>query len=364
MSGQPTAPPRAREKPERKTVRTFVAEQTGLSALAGALGASSLALLLIGSIVIISTHGWVPHEAIAAGIMSPAQGAALNLSILLGVGGVVLGWATYRRMPTKTSRETAVAGAVFGLQAVLLALLFMLFRAGDVATFARNFFDFQLVAEFWPRFVRGAMNTLILALSGEMLGIVLGLVFAVLAISTRPVVRAPARIYINFFRGTPLLWQLSFIYFGIVLGLRLELSVYQVGIMALGLNAGAYSAEIFRAGVQSIERAQLEAARSMGMTYFQALRHVILPQAIRRVIPPLTNEFVILIKDTALVVVLGLAREQQELLSVGRDIYRTFFNATPFLAAAAGYLIITLPMIRAVTALERRLRSGLTGIGA
>jgi ABC-type amino acid transport system permease subunit len=149
-----------------------------------------------------------------------------------------------------------------------------------------------------------------------------------------------------------------------VLGLRLDLTVYQAAIVVLTLNWGAYSAEIFRAGVQSIERAQLEAARSLGMPYLRALRYVILPQAVRRVIPPLTNEFVILIKDTSLVTFLGITFAQQELLTTGRDIYRQFFNATPFLASAAGYLIITLPMIRAVTWLEKKLRSGLVGIGA
>jgi polar amino acid transport system substrate-binding protein len=100
------------------------------------------------------------------------------------------------------------------------------------------------------------------------------------------------------------------------------------------------------------------------MGYFKALRYVILPQAILRVIPPLTNEFVILIKDTSLVAVLGLTLSQQELLAVGRDIFAQTFNATPFLASAAGYLVITLPMIRVVTWLERRLQSGLTGIPA
>ena len=91
---------------------------------------------------------------------------------------------------------------------------------------------------------------------------------------------------------------------------------------------------------------------------------MILPQAIRRVIPPLTNEFVILIKDTSLVAVLGLTLSQQELLATGRDIFSQTFNATPFLIAAAGYLAVTLPLIRFVTWLEKRMRSGLTGIGA
>jgi ABC-type amino acid transport system permease subunit len=119
---------------------------------------------------------------------------------------------------------------------------------------------------------------------------------------------------------------------------------------------------VYRAGIQSLERGQIEAARTLGLGYFQAMRYVIVPQAIRRVIPPLLNEFVILIKDTSLVSVLGLTLAQKELLGVGRDIYNSTFNATAFLGSAAGYLIITLPMIGIVTLVERRLRSGLTSV--
>ncbi len=351
------------EKPE-SGLRHFLSEQTPLSVAAALLGACSLVVLAAGTVAVITASGWTPAARIAAGLASTSQLVVLVAALALGGGSAALGFSTFKKMATKPSREAAVGGAVLGVQAVLLAALFLRFRAGDVDTFARNFFDFRLLAEFWHRFVQGAVNTVVLALSGEALGIALGLVVAVFALSARPLVRAPARVFINFFRGTPLLRQLTFGFFGIVLGLRLELSVYQAAILILGLNAGAYSAEIFRAGVQSVERAQLEAARSLGMSYLQALWYVVLPQAFRRVIPPLTNEFVILIKDTSLVSVLGITFAQQELMAAGREIYSTFANATPFLGSAAGYLVITLPMIAVVTWLERRLRSGLTGVGA
>ena len=422
----------AERRPDRG-IRRFVQEQSVLSALAATGGALSLLVLVVGTVAAISVRGWTPSETLAEAITSRAQLSVLAAAIAVGTASAVLGGAIYGRMPTKPSREAALAGTVFGLQAAVLAGLFLWFRSGDVPVFARNFFEFALLGEFWERFLRGALNTLILAvtgegigiaiglllsvftlstraivlgglflwfrsgdvdtfarnffefdllgefwtrflramlntvilaLSGESIGIAIGLVLAVFTLSSSPVVRAPARVYINFFRGTPLLWQLSFFSFGIALGLRLNLGPYQIAILVLGLNAGAYSAEIFRAGIQSIERGQFEAARSLGMSYFKALRLVILPQAIRRVIPPLTNEFVILIKDTSLVSVLGLTFSQQELMAVGRDIFSQTFNATAFVASAAGYLVVTLPMIRAVTALERRLRSGLTGIGA
>lgn len=213
-----------------------------------------------------------------------------------------------------------------------------------------------------PSFVKGAQNTLVLSSAGATLGFAGGLVLALFTLSKRRVVRAPARIYINFFRGTPLIWQISFAGIGFVPALRLNLDMYTIAILVLGFNLAAYSAEVYRAGIQSLERGQIEASRTLGLSYFQSMRYVIVPQAIRRVIPPLLNEFVILIKDTSLVSVLGLTVAQKELLGIGRDIYSSSFDATAWLGAAAGYLIITLPMIGIVTIVERRLRSGLTSV--
>ncbi len=213
-----------------------------------------------------------------------------------------------------------------------------------------------------PSFIKGAQNTLVLSGAGAALGFALGLVLALFTMSKRRVVRAPARIYINFFRGTPLIWQIMFAGVGLVPALRLDLDMYTIAILVLGLNLGAYSSEVYRAGIQSLERGQIEASRTLGLSYFQSMRYVIMPQAIRRVIPPLLNEFVILIKDTSLVSVLGLTVAQKELLGIGRDIYSSSFDATAWLGAAAGYLIITLPMIGIVTIVEKRLRSGLTSV--
>jgi len=213
-----------------------------------------------------------------------------------------------------------------------------------------------------PSFSRGAWNTLILSVSGAAIGFGGGLLLSLFMMSKRAVIRAPARIYINFFRGTPLIWQISFAGIGLAPALRLDLSVYLIAILVLGFNLAAYSAEVYRAGIQSIERGQMEASRTLGLTYLQSLWYVIVPQAIRRVIPPLLNEFVILIKDTSLVSVLGLVAADKELLGVARQIYSDTFDATAWLGAAAGFLIITLPMIRIVTIVERRMRSGLTSV--
>lgn len=349
-------------RPPERGLRHFLGEQTALSRLIALAGAAGLVVLALGTLVVISAHGWVPSASLARGITSTSQLGVLIAAIAIGGSTAIAGLATYRRMPTRPSRDAAFGGAALGIQAAAIAAFLLWFRNGDVETFARNFLEFELLADFWERFPRAALNTVILALAGQALGIAIGLVLAILALSSSPVVRAPARLYINFFRGTPLLWQLSFFFFGIALGLQVNVGPYTVAIIVLGLNAGAYSAEVFRAGIQSIERGQYEASRSLGMSHFEALRLVLLPQAIRRVIPPLTNEFVILIKDTSLVAILGLTLTQQELLAAGREIFSETFNATPLLASAAGYLIVTLPMIRFVTWLERRYHSGLTGI--
>jgi His/Glu/Gln/Arg/opine family amino acid ABC transporter permease subunit len=242
----------------------------------------------------------------------------------------------------KTGRRPVVIAAVAGL---CVGLIWGVVRVAEA-----------------PSFVKGMQNTLVLSSAGAALGFGLGLVLALFTMSKRAVVRTPARIYINFFRGTPLIWQISFAGIGLVPALRLGLDMYTIAILVLGLNLAAYSAEVYRAGIQSLERGQIEAARTVGLTYFQSMRFVVVPQAIRRVIPPLLNEFVILIKDTALVSVLGLTVAEKELLGIGRDIYQTTFDATAWLGSAAGYLVITIPMIRIVTIVERRLRSGLTSV--
>lgn len=358
------------------------------------VGGASLALVFLGSIVIqVAAALWggpVTQECLAGGLgrqvvkgthisFQPVEGARglchivsgfnsgaettlIVLSLVLGAAAIAAGFASYRRMPTKRQRNHALSGAFLGVHGITVSVVLLWFRSGELTKFAQNFFNFEVLHGELGAFLTGMRNTVVLAFGGEVGGIVLGLVLAMLTLSSHRVVRAPARAYINFFRGTPLIWQLSVFYFGFALGLRLNLSAFQTALIVFSLNMGAYSAEVFRAGIQSIERGQMEAARSLGMTYMQAMRYAIVPQAIRRVIPPLMNEFVILIKDTSLIVVLGLTIAQRDLFSVGQDGYSSSFNATFFVAVAAGYLVITLPLIRVVNAVERRLHSGLTGV--
>ncbi len=300
---------------------------------------------------------------VVTALMSPAESLVLYLALALGLATLVGGWATYKRMDTRRKRDHAVAGAVLGIQAVIVASFILWFRSGDLLfPFVRNVLNFTYLQGTFTFFLKGAGRTLFMALTGEAGGIAIGLILSIFTLSQRRVVRAPARAYINFFRGTPLIWQLSFFYAVFTLGLGLSVGTVFTAVVVFALNMGAYSAEVFRAGLQSIERGQMEAARSLGMTYFQAMRYAIVPQAIRRVIPPLMNEFVILIKDTSLIFVLGVILGQEELFLVGQEGYSSTFNATYFVGTALGYLAVTLPLIRLVNAAERKLRSGLVSI--
>jgi polar amino acid transport system permease protein len=300
---------------------------------------------------------------IVEALRSSQMTVLLYAAIALGAAAMALGWGTYKRMDTRRRREQTVTGAILGLQAVILALVLLIFRDGRPDLFAKHFLNFEVLGPYFPgTFLDAVKNTMILAFVGELGGIVIGLVLAILVISQRRAARAPARAYINFFRGTPLIWQLATIYFLLLFGFEIKLAAFTVAMIVFALNTGAYAAEVFRAGIQSIERGQLEAARSLGMSWFQAMRYAIVPQAVRRVIPPLMNEFVILIKDTALVIVLGLVASEYELFTWARQGVSDTFNATFFTAAALGYLAVTLPLIRLVNAVEKRLRSGLVSI--
>lgn len=182
--------------------------------------------------------------------------------------------------------------------------------------------------------------------------------------SVRRVVAAVARtvavVYIDVWRGLPLLlvillFYLSFPYLDVpVLS---GLSGFQTGVLALAVVYSAYMAEILRAGIESVERGQIEAARSLGMTHVQSMRRVVLPQAVRRVLPPLMNEFIILSKDTSLVGVIAV----NEVVSVARNTQAVTFNSSALTVAAVYYLVFTLPLIRIVDGYigrERRRRGG------
>ena len=223
-----------------------------------------------------------------------------------------------------------------------------------------EFFNLDVMRQMLPGLVTEAMkNTLVFTLLSFTGGLALGLVLALMRISRRRLLRWPAAIYTDIFRGLPALLVIVFVGFGIPIafpGMRFPFPKYTPGVIALSIVAAAYVAETVRAGIEAVPRGQMEAARSLGMPYRTAMRRVVLPQAFRIIIPPLTNELVLLFKDTSLLAVLGTVAGGQEITKFARDMVNRTANTSALVAGGIAYLIITIPLIRLVGVLEARSR--------
>ena len=216
-----------------------------------------------------------------------------------------------------------------------------------------TYFSVGTIKEILPFLLKGALLTIFFSASSELIGIIIGLITAVIRVTKIKVLSQLAVIYVDLFRGTPLLMQIIFIYYALpYIGINLPAIV--AGIVALSINSGAYVSEIFRAGIESIDKGQTEAARSLGMSYMQSMRYVIVPQTIKRVLPPLTNEFVALIKDSSLLSVIAIA----ELMRTAKEMMTWKLNPSSLTAAAIIYLIITIPLTRLVSQMEKKLKKG------
>jgi polar amino acid transport system permease protein len=228
----------------------------------------------------------------------------------------------------------------------------------DWAKVHHAFFDGDI---FWDQFpdivTRAARNTLVFTVLSFAIGLALAVVLALMRLSPLRPYRWFAATWIELFRGVPALTTIFVIGFAIpiAMGARVP-GTYGAGSLALGIVYSAYMAETIRAGIEAVPRGQTEAARSLGMTSFRTMRSVVLPQAFRIVIPPLTNELIALIKDTSLLFLLGTTTQTIEITKYSRDAMNRTFNATPIVAGALVYLAITVPMTRAVAVLERRNR--------
>jgi His/Glu/Gln/Arg/opine family amino acid ABC transporter permease subunit len=210
------------------------------------------------------------------------------------------------------------------------------------------------ILDAMPLLLLGATVTLRLALASILLGLLGGSLLGIARLSPSGPLRWAARIYIEFFRGTPLIVQLFMIYFGVPalaqsLGSELRLTPWTAAILSLSLNSSAYIAEIIRAGIQSIEMGQQEASESLGLSSVQTMQSVIFPQALRRMIPPLGNEFIVLLKDTSIVSVIGF----QEMFMQGKLIVaRTYQVFEIYLTIALLYLLMTLLLSYALGRVE------------
>jgi polar amino acid transport system permease protein len=202
-----------------------------------------------------------------------------------------------------------------------------------------------------PPMLEGAGVTLYLTFFGIVIGIVLGLLLALGKISKNKIISSICWIYIWMFRGTPLLMQLFFIFYALpLINDNLRFDALPSAIIALGLNSAAYLAEIIRAAIQSIDKGQMEAARSIGMSYRQAMFRIIVPQSYRRLIPPVGNEFIMLLKDSAMVSVIAIT----ELLRTARLMTNATGDAFYYLPAAFVYLFLTSIFSKLFDKLEKK----------
>lgn len=246
---------------------------------------------------------------------------------------------------------------------ILLAVIVLIGVLGDWSQFRSEFLDVHSAAKTFSRMLSvGLVNTLLFTVVGFAVALVVGIIVALMKISSFWLYRWLANVYIEIFRGLPTLVVLFLVTFGLPVifpnsGVLKNFYV-QVAI-GLGCTAGAYVAETIRGGIQAVPRGQMEAARSLGMSTGRAMRTIVLPQAFRIIIPPMTNQLIYLVKDSSLVYALGVTAQQYELTKLSQ-LYATGgvtgvnAGATPLILGGLFYLVITLPLSQLVNALERR----------
>jgi len=209
--------------------------------------------------------------------------------------------------------------------------------------------NWSVITEYLPNFIYGVYLTLRLSVLATLVAIVIGTIAGLGRISKNRLVFYVTTAYVEFIRGIPLLVFLMFIYFGI--GNFINMSGFTAAVVGLGVFAGSFVAEIVRAGIQSIPKGQMEAARSSGMTYLMAMRLIILPQALRSILPPLANQFISLIKDSSLVMVIGVADLTLQARNV---IVATFRSFEVWIFTAILYFAMTFSLSQLSRLLERR----------
>ncbi|MCF1598232.1 amino acid ABC transporter permease [Streptomyces muensis] len=246
-----------------------------------------------------------------------------------------------------------------GIQyAVFVAAVIAFAVAADWDRLANQFAQGDIARQMFPDVITLALkNTVLYTVSGFVVGLVLGMVIALMRLSSVGPYRWLAGVYIEIFRGLPAL--LIFIFIGVAVplafpGTEIPGGTYGKVALALGLVAAAYMAETIRAGIQAVPKGQMEAARSLGFSPARAMISIIIPQAFRIILPPLTNELVLLFKDSSLVLFLGVTLEERELSKFGRDLASQTANSTPILVAGLCYLLVTIPLGFVVRRMEAK----------
>jgi polar amino acid transport system permease protein len=246
-----------------------------------------------------------------------------------------------------------------GAQYVLFVAAVIAFAvSADWGRLKNQFAQGDIARQMFPDVITLALkNTVLYTLSGFVVGLALGMVIALMRLSSVGPYRWVAGIYIEIFRGLPAL--LIFIFIGVAVplafpGTEIVGGTYGKVALALGLVAAAYMAETIRAGIQAVPKGQLEAARSLGFSPARAMISIVIPQAFRIILPPLTNELVLLFKDSSLVLFLGVTLEERELSKYGRDLASQTANSTPILVAGLCYLLVTIPLGFVVRRMEAK----------
>ena len=252
-----------------------------------------------------------------------------------------------------------------GAQYVVFVAAVVAFAAtADWDRLKNQFAQWDIAQQMFPDVITLALkNTVLYTVSGFAVGLALGMVVALMRLSSVGPYRWVAGVYIEIFRGLPAL--LIFIFIGVAVplafpGTEIVGGTYGKVALALGLVAAAYMAETIRAGIQAVPKGQLEAARSLGFSPARAMVSIIIPQAFRIILPPLTNELVLLFKDSSLVLFLGVTLEERELSKYGRDLASTTANSTPILVAGLCYLLVTVPLGFVVRRLEAKAQEAVT----
>jgi len=244
------------------------------------------------------------------------------------------------------------------MYALFIAFIVLVAVATDWPKIGKQFFDLEVAAKLFPDIVIVALrNTVLFTLIAFAGGLLLGIVFALMKLSVIAPFRWFATAWIELFRGLPALltiFAMAFI-LPIAFGIKPPGGPVGAGLIGLILVASAYMAEVIRAGIQAVPKGQTEASRSLGMSPMKTMFWIVLPQGFRIIIPPLTNEFVLLLKDTSLLFIAGTFIWSKELTSFARDANTMYANATPLIMAALLYLIVTIPLTRFTAWLERRM---------
>lgn len=221
--------------------------------------------------------------------------------------------------------------------------------------------DFSFLSKYYLFFLEGSKNTIILSVFTVFFGVFIGMFLSLIRLSKYKIIKGIAGFYIEFIRGTPLLVQLYIIYYGLpLLGVDFsqvpfigeEYGDFLAGIITLSINSSAYIAEIIRAGIQAVDKGQMEAARSLGIPYNMSMQHVIIPQALKNILPALGNEFIVVIKESSIVSIIGIKDLMYNADTVRGNTFQPF---EPLIVAAIMYFVMTFTLSKILGITERRL---------